>query len=207
MNVLCLGAHPDDVEVGMGGTVKRYASEGHKVWIVSMCVPDGLECRREESERAAEILGAEHIYLDLPPEDMRADIAFITRLDLLFRNSRPWNVIYTHWIHDSHQDHRTVAEATISMTRFKPCAVYMYEVIPSGITPYTFRAQRFVDISPYLAFKLNSVSEHASQTKRYGADVWLDGITGLATYRGFQMGALYAEAFEVVKDIVPISSS
>lgn len=201
MNILAFGAHPDDVEVGMGGTVKRYTEEGHQVFIVSVCVPDGLQQRRKEAAQAATILGAAPFYLNMPLEQVVPDIRLITQFDALYQKVQP-DVIYTHWIHDSHQDHRAVAKAAISVARENKCPVYMYELIPGGIVPFAFRAQRYIDISEQYGFKLAALKEHKSQVDRVGKR-WFRGIRGLAMYRGFQMGVLFAEAFEIVKDFVP----
>ena len=200
MNILCFGAHPDDVEAGMGGTIKRYTSGGHKVTTVAICVPDRLAQQRSgETARAGSILGTIPIHLNHPLEKVVPNIEFVSLLDKIYREVEP-DVIYTHWIHDSHQDHRTVAKATISVARQNHCSVYMYELIPTGIVPFSFRAQRYVDISEQFGFKLAALKEHKSQVDRVG-ERWFRGIRGLAMYRGFQIGTLFAEAFEVVKEI------
>jgi len=205
VNVLCFGAHPDDVEAGMGATIKRYTDEGHQVYILSMCVPDNRASRRQEASKAAAILGASSLYLNLPLNQVQPDIQLITQLDAIAQKIQP-DVIYTHWIHDSHQDHRAVAHAAISVARTNQCSVYMYELIPIGIVPYAFRAQMYVDISQTFTFKLESLKAHASQLQRIGDD-WLRGIEGLARFRGFQIWVDYAEAFEIVKEIVPTGRS
>jgi len=69
MNILAIGAHPDDLEISCGGTLIRYVKEGHKV---SMCVVSGgdmghaiikpdelVKIRRKESENAAKVIGAD----------------------------------------------------------------------------------------------------------------------------------------------------
>jgi len=201
MNVLCFGAHPDDVEAGMGATVRRYTREGHQVYILSACVPDGLASRRQEAAKAAAILGASSLYLNLPLEQVSPDIRLITQLDAVAQRIQP-DAIYTHWVHDSHQDHRAVANAAISVARTNQCSVYMYELIPSGIVPEAFRAQRYVDVTEQFAFKIESIRAHQTQLARIGKP-WPRGLDGLAAFRGFQIGVRYAEAFEVVREIVP----
>ena len=80
----------------------------------------------------------------------------------------------------------------------------MYEqALPSGLTPYAFRAQVFVDISDTIETKIKSVLAHNSQVQNF-SEQWVQGIRGRATYRGFQINVEYAEAFEVVKEIKQI---
>ena len=200
MNVLAFGAHPDDIEVGMGGTIRRYVSEGHQVTMVVVCVPGDKARRMEEASRAAEILGGNLIILDLPLDKVRPDRNLVSLFDELCRETEA-NVVYTHWAHDSHQDHKAVSQATISAARRNLFSVYMYELMPSGIVSATFRAQRYVDISAHIDAKLDSIRANRSQVERIG-DWWLQGVKGLAMFRGFQMGSRFAESFEVVKEIV-----
>jgi LmbE family N-acetylglucosaminyl deacetylase len=107
--------------------------------------------------------------------------------------------VFTHWSEDSHQDHVNVTRCVISATRKNDFNVYMYEqAIPGGITPGAFRAQYLVDISDVIHEKMESVRAHGSQMQRNG-EWWLEGIRGRAMYRGYQIQAQYAEAFEIVK--------
>lgn len=110
-------------------------------------------------------------------------------------------VIYTHWNSDSHQDHMAVALATITAARENRCALLMYEqTIPGGIVPWGFRAQSYVDITPYMHIKMQSIGMHKSQIRANG-ELWVQGVKGRAMYRGYQINVEYAEAFEVVKAI------
>ncbi len=200
MRVLVFSAHPDDAEIGCGGTIAKYVSLGHTVRIVSSVVPNLPEVRLQESLEAARILGAEHQCLEIPPDEMIFNRAIVHRFDGAIADFGP-DLILTHWAQDSHNDHRVVASATVAATRKNTCSVYMYEqTIPGGITSNSFRAQKFIDISTCIETKLESVKAHHSQMRNHG-DLWLYGIRGRAQYRGFQVMTRYAEAFEVIKDI------
>ena len=92
--------------------------------------------------------------------------------DQVIKDSQP-DIIYTSWIHDSHQDHITVSRATIAAARRNRCSLYMYEqALPSGLTPYGFRAQAFVDISDTIELKIKSVSAHQSQIQSF-SEQWV----------------------------------
>lgn len=200
MRVLVFSAHPDDAEIGCGGAIAKWVSLGHTVRIVCSVIPSLPEIRFRESLESARILGAEHVCLDVPADDMVFNRAIVGRFDRAISEFGP-DLVLTHWYRDSHNDHRVVANATVAATRKNACSVYMYEqTIPGGITPDSFRAQKFVDISDCIEKKLDSVRAHESQMENHG-DWWLYGIRGRAQYRGFQIRTRYAEAFEVIKDI------
>jgi LmbE family N-acetylglucosaminyl deacetylase len=200
MNVVAFGAHPDDIEIGMGGTVARHASVGDRVVMVVATIPNNRETRRREAERAAEVLGAELMVLDLPAVDLMHSRAVVQRFDTVLEAVDP-DVIYTHWNSDSHQDHNAVAMATLGAARANRCAVLMYEqTIPGGVVPFGFRAQSYVDVSSYMPMKMESIAMHKSQVRANG-DLWIQGVRGRAMYRGYQVNCEFAEAFEVVKAI------
>ena len=200
MNIIVFSPHPDDAEVLMGGTIARYAQKGHDVLIVLVTVPSQKGKRIEESKEAASILGARLSILDLNPHELVFNRATVEIFDSVLKSFPP-DIIYTSWIHDSHQDHITVSKATIAAARKNNCSLYMYEqALPSGLTPYGFRAQAFVDISDTIKLKIKSVSAHQSQIQNF-SEQWVQGIIARATYMGFQINVRYAEAFEVVKEI------
>lgn len=200
MKVIAFGAHPDDIEIGMGGTIAKHASTGDRVVMVITVIPNNRQQRRREAERAADVLGAELIVLDIPPLELGHTRSVIKRFDQILAEVSP-DVIYTHWNSDSHQDHVAVSLATITATRDNNCALLMYEqTIPGGIVPWGFRAQSYVDITPYMHIKMQSIGMHKSQLRANG-ELWVQGVRGRAMYRGYQVNAEYAEAFEVVKAI------
>lgn len=200
MRVLAFGAHPDDIEIGMGGTIARHASAGDRVVMVVVTIPNNREVRRDEAERAAGVLGADLTILDIPLDELGHSRTIVKRFDKLLETVNP-DVIYTHWNMDSHQDHNAVSLATITASRDNTCAVLMYEqTIPGGIVPWAFRAQSYVDISPYMPMKMESIAMHKSQVRANG-DLWIQGVKGRAMYRGYQVNAEFAEAFEVVKSV------
>jgi N-acetylglucosamine malate deacetylase 1 len=200
MKVIAFGAHPDDIEIGMGGTIARHASAGDRVVMAVTVVPNNRQQRCREAERAAEVLGAELMILDIPPLELGHTRSVIKRFDQVLTAAAP-DVIYTHWNSDSHQDHVAVSLATITAARDNRCALLMYEqTIPGGIVPWGFRAQSYVDITPYMHIKMQSIGMHKSQIRANG-ELWVQGVKGRAMYRGYQINAEFAEAFEVVKAI------
>ncbi len=201
MRVLVFGAHPDDMEIGMGGTIAKHVHLGDEVLMVVASLPSQRERRREEARRGAEILGAGLILLDIPPEELECSRRVIREFDRILEGFCP-DLIYTHWDQDSHQDHNAVSRAVMAAARKNRSSLLMYEqTIPGGIVPGGFKAQSFVDISDFIEVKIASILAHASQHEINGGDLWLQGVKGRAMYRGYQINVRYAEAFEVIKEI------
>jgi len=205
MNILAFGAHPDDIETLMGGTIAKYSQNKHDVLMVIVTLTD-QEIRIKESENAAKILGSKIKILNLDPYKLLFDRHLVQTFDKIIQDFLP-DVVYTPWIHDSHQHHIVVSAASIAATRKNTCSLYMYEqAIPGGITPYGFKPQAFVDISDTIKKKIKAVSQHQSQIKNFG-EQWIYGIEARAKYWGFQIGKEYAETFEIIKYIKKIPNN
>jgi LmbE family N-acetylglucosaminyl deacetylase len=200
MNVLAFGAHPDDVEVGMGGTVARHADRGDTVtMVVATSFPDNEQHERwREARDAVEILGCELDILDVPLDDIKYNRQLVGEIDRLLDHYDP-EVVYVPWHYDSHQDHRHLSRAVVAATRKNRESVYMYgPTIPGGITPHEFRTQHYVDVTTTIDRKIDSLRAHGSQVEKHG-EHWLEAVRGRAAYRGYEANYDYAEAFEVVK--------
>ncbi|MDA0587514.1 MAG: PIG-L family deacetylase [Planctomycetota bacterium] len=96
LDVIAVGAHPDDVEIAVGGTLAKLVKQGHRVGIVDLTdgeptpLSSGPDERLEEARKAAELLGVhERITLDLP--NRRLFDSFEARVELgkVFRKFRP----------------------------------------------------------------------------------------------------------------------
>ena len=201
MRIIVFGAHPDDMEIGMGGTIAKHVEAGDDLLMVVATVPSQRELRTQEARAGAEVLGARLEILDIPPDDLGVNRRTIREFDRLLTSVDP-HLVYTHWDQDSHQDHNAVSRAILAAGRRNRCSVLMYEqTIPGGVTPGGFKAQSFVDITDYIDRKCRSILVHRTQIDQNGGDWWLDGVRGRAMYRGYQMNARFGEAFEVVKEI------
>lgn len=197
--VIVFGAHPDDIEIGMAGTICRLTESGNQVYSCIASIPDDRALRMREAHEAARILGIKDVIaLPIKASQLGYNRYSIGAIDSVIRQFRPHSV-FTHWNEDSHQDHVNVTRCIIAATRKNNFNVYMYEqTIPGGITPAGFRAQYLIDVSKYIDRKLASIHAHSSQLKRNGA-WWLEGVRGRAMYRGYQIHTQFAEAFEIIK--------
>jgi LmbE family N-acetylglucosaminyl deacetylase len=212
--IIVFGAHPDDGEIGAGGTIAAYAQRGHRVVMVNVRVPGGhddtndkeRERRRQEADQAARALGAELLSFGLARDAVQPSARLVSAIDQLLADVQP-TAIYTHWLGDSHPEHVALSRTVLAAGRKNQCSVYMYEAtLPGGISAHSFRAQKFIDISGTIENKMTSLASYETQLERYGHE-WLEAIRGRAAHRGFQIGRRYAEAFQVVKELTPISEA
>lgn len=116
-DAVCVGAHPDDVEIGMGATVAKLAGAGARVAIVDLTNGEPTPCgtpekRAEEAERAAEILGAERRTLTLPNRYLFDTKEARTMLAEVLREMRP-RMLFVPYSADAHPDH--VAASSIAL--------------------------------------------------------------------------------------------
>ena len=192
--VVAFGAHPDDIEIGMGGTIAKLSALGYDVNLVVATLPnfvkiDKKEERRNESTMSAKVMGCKTPeFLDLTPDEITFGRRFVTKVDEIINRHKP-EVVFTQWIGDSHQDHQALTKAVIAASRDLN-NLFMYET--------AFRPQLYVDISATLDIKTNALDCFDSQKMRCG-HLWVDAIVGRCAYRGYQNNTRYAEAFEVIK--------
>ena len=115
MNILGIGSHPDDLEIGCGGTLAKYAKQGHKVFMCHIAngnmghmviKPDELsKIREKEAENAAKVLGAEAINIDTGDFGVEsADKEILRKVVEVVRYTKP-DVIITHNPDDYMRDH------------------------------------------------------------------------------------------------------
>ena len=211
MKILVISPHSDDAEIGMGGTISRFVSEGHEVKIINAIVPcedlngnsstQAKKDRIKEQEASSKILGANLEILDLDPYKFKFDREHCKLFDKLIRDFSP-DKIFSCWEHDTHQDHQAMSKILYVATRKNTSSLYMYEtMIPGGISSHAFNPQYIVNISNYIDMKLNSIRCYESVFKQ-NTNKLVDSIGARSKYRGEQIGVEYAEAFQVVKDIV-----
>ena len=197
MNVLAIGAHPDDIELGCFGTLARHYQKGNKIYGVVMTngeLGGNPTIRKKESRSSANLLKMKLFFGNFPDGKLKDDINTINFIEKII-NKHSIDVIYTPTEHDRHQDHRNLAKATISASRFVD-EVYSYES-PSSLT--SFSPQMFVDITKSIETKKKALSLQKTQIEKYYMEI--ASSEGLSKYRAFQSGqkSEYCEAFEVIR--------
>ena len=108
-----MGAHPDDVEIGAAGALLAHRAAGHEIAILTMSRgarggPD--DARAGESREAAPLLGAELYLEDMEDTRISESDPTISAIRAVVEAVQP-TMLYTHSIHDVHQDHRNTHRA------------------------------------------------------------------------------------------------
>jgi LmbE family N-acetylglucosaminyl deacetylase len=195
LRVLALGAHPDDIEAGCGGTLLSYARHGHQIFLMVMTEGElgaDRETRRQEQERAAKGIGAEKIYWGgYSDTKVPTEPEVIQKIERVVHEVDP-HVIFVHFFDDTHQDHRNLATCTVTATRYAKNVLF-YE----GPTTQNFSPTVFVDIDAVLEEKIEALQAHASQVKKTNIEklTIVDMIRASAHFRGIQGRVTNAEAF------------
>ena len=200
--VLAIGAHPDDVEIGAAGALLAHRGLGHEVSILTLSrgARGGPESTRAgESEMAALALGANLYLEDLHDTQIAEGDPTIAAISRVVDIVRP-TVIYTHSLHDVHQDHRNTHRAAMVAAR-EVGRVYCFQ---SPSATVDFRPNYFVTIDDQLERKLVAIGSFGSQTQVRDY-LKPDVIESTARYWSRFSDGLYAEAFEVIRDAVPVS--
>jgi N-acetylglucosamine malate deacetylase 1 len=218
MRVLAVGAHPDDLEILCGGTLARYARDGHEVVMCHATRGDRgtLEytseeisrIRADEAKEAAEIAGAQHVSLELSDGEVNAADPAQRRLVVdLVREARP-DVIITHSTGDYMPDHNEIstlvfnASFVSSLPLFESTRPYHSVVAPlyfmETVGGADFSPTEFVDVTETFETKVRMLEAHASQLRwlkeHDGVDI-VDLMRMATAHRGFQCGVPYAEGF------------
>ncbi|GAB3387958.1 hypothetical protein GCM10027568_08430 [Humibacter soli] len=196
--VLAVGAHPDDVEIGVGGTLAAHRDAGDSVVILTMSrggqggAPDD---RQHESLDAADLLGARLFLEDLTDTEIAGNGPTIAIVERVIKEVSP-SIVYTHSEHDRHQDHRAVHDAVVVAAR----GIDMVACFQSPSSTVDFRPTRFVSIDGYTDTKLELLRCFRSQASIRS---YLEPDFVLATARywsRFTAGSLNCEPLEVVRD-------
>ncbi len=199
MKILALGAHPDDIEYGCGGTFIKFARRGEEIYFMVLTKGEfggDAEVRQKEQEEAMKFMGVKKIFwggykdTELPNERI-----IISDIDRVISEINP-NEVYVNYIDDIHQDHRTLAECTLAATRYVR-RVFFYE----DYTSVNFEPDIFVDIENVLEEKQELINIYSSQVaKTYPTKLdMVESVKAIANFRGFQGKVKYAEGFKAFR--------
>jgi N-acetylglucosamine malate deacetylase 1 len=212
IDLLVFGPHPDDIEIGLGGTIARHSAEGHVVGLCDltegeMSTNGTVAGRREEAAAAARVLGAAwRENLRWPDGDIASTPAAIRSAVDLIRRHRPRTIAIPYW-DDRHPDH-VAASQVLRQAAFKsrlPRFVteadpwspdwICYYFINDSVTP-----SFVVDVSAYYERKREALDCHRSQFQPAGDGAVQTRLSAptfrrLIESRDTQFGALAGVAF------------
>jgi bacillithiol biosynthesis deacetylase BshB1 len=204
-DVICFGAHPDDVEIGMGATAAKMARGGLDVLLVDLTdgepTPRGThETRMVEASASASVLGARRLTLDLPNRELFDTVEARKSVAEVLRVERPRTVFAPYPI-DAHPDH-IAASAIIEAARFYakfvktdmtgephyPARLYHYWAVHLRILE---KPSFIVDVSEDLDAKMGALAAYESQFTTNEANV---GILPWVRVQAASWGALIGVA-------------
>ena len=219
MNILAIGAHPDDLEIACYGTLAKFVQQGHNVFVchasngnlghVVIKPIELAKIRTAEAQSAADVIGAKHYTLDIDDQYVDSnDNEQVKKLVRVIRETRP-DFIITHTEDDYHRDHvetyKLVFRATccaslahyddgVNLPTVEICPLYQMDTLANaGFTP-----TEYVDISDTIGLKLKALSCHDSQItwmREHDKFVFIDFVSSSSKVRGCQCGVEYAEGF------------
>lgn len=205
MNILAIGAHSDDVEIGCGGTLLKHAAAGDKVSILTITnseytLPDNSFCRRahiakSEAEEAAKLIGADFICLNKPSLHLLHSEEFAYEFDAVINDVKP-DLVLTHWGGDFHSDHAAVYLSSIRAARHIG-TVLLYRSNWYS-TESEFKGNYYVNISSFLEKKLEVISVYKSVLEPVNYS-WIKFIRKQNQYEGMKIGVEAAECFSCIK--------
>lgn len=222
-DILAIGAHPDDVELGCGGTLLRQKSKGNSIVILDLTEGElgtrgNAEIRKEEAARASEILQLDdRLNLGFRDGFFQADEAHIAEVVKIIRRLKP-RIILCNAVEDRHPDHGKAAELVrqacfySGLTKmettyngqtqevWRPKAVYNY------IQFKYLRPDFLVDITDFYDAKMKSILAHKSQFYDPNSDEpetmisskgFLEFLDARMIEYGRILGTRYAEGFNI----------
>lgn len=206
MNILAIGAHFDDVELGCGGALAKHAQNGDNVYVYVATVSGftnqynqtvrSSEIALEEARAAMGVLGVKELICG---NFKTLAVEFVDELNveiLKIVQEKGIERVYTHWVGDIHHDHQAVAKASLHSCRHVP-RLLMYRSNWYHSTT-EFRGNFYVDISEQWSIKERAIQAHESEMDRTG-NKWISFFKNEAENAGQRIGVNYAEVFEVVK--------
>ncbi|HWM41319.1 MAG TPA: PIG-L family deacetylase, partial [Burkholderiales bacterium] len=195
--VLAIGAHPDDLELAIGGTLARLARESSRVVMAVVSIPADFDTRRAEARQAAAILGCELRLLVESGccriDDMKS-YQLVGMLDALVRELQPAAVL-THSACEFHRDHIAVHNACLSTQRLKPFDFFHFSPTMTRAVPIPFHPRAYIDVSDTIELKMKAIEAHLTQFGGRGLDSEM--YRDLARLNGRMVGVKYAEGVDV----------
>jgi LmbE family N-acetylglucosaminyl deacetylase len=200
MNILAIGAHPDDIELGCGGLLlKASRQDRHNIFMYTLTrggASGDPEERTKELIESAKFIRAKRLWID-NFEDTKLSLSsdLINHIEFFIKKADP-DIVLTHSLGDTHHDHRAIAASTMEAGRFVP-NILAYEI------PVTreFKPQVYYDISDVIDGKIELINIFLSQRSK--SFLQSNAIRGLAQYRALQSrfdnSVSCVEAFEVQK--------
>ncbi|MEQ8651365.1 MAG: PIG-L deacetylase family protein [Kiloniellales bacterium] len=195
------GPHPDDIEIGAGGTIAKLAAadwQVHLIILTDEADAGSAATRRDEAIKAAAVLGidAERVHFCGFPDTQLSQIPSgraIGQLREVLQAIGAYDLVIANGRADSHTDHKTAHDIAIAAVR--NCPILLYPVVNSLIES-EFHPRLFVNTTPFRAQKHRALAQHASQSSI--GRLLDEDMTRLERAMAAHTGTAFAEGFELL---------
>jgi LmbE family N-acetylglucosaminyl deacetylase len=209
LKLVVAGGHPDDPESTSGGTIARYADQGHEVVALYLTRGEGgipgkseaeaASIRTAEAEAACRILGARPRFVGQIDGRTEVTAARYDEMRAILEEEAP-DLVLTHWPLDTHRDHRAcsllVHDAWLRLRR--RFTLYYHEAM-TGVQTHAFHPTHYVDITSTAARKKAACEAHRSQDPPSFWPLHAE----MQRFRAHESRTQEAEAFSAA-DLVPL---
>ena len=195
MKIIAIGAHPDDLEYGCGGTLYKLARAGHQINLLVMTrgeMGGEPDLRQKEQEHSARILKAKLYWGRFSDTQIPLQKETINTIEYFIKKIDP-TLIFVPFPNDTHQDHRVVSQATVTATRYVQNVLFYEGPSTIDFTPPSV----FTDITEHIEQKMMLLKSHKSQvfSTRIADLSILEAAKAAGLFRGMQNRVKYAEGF------------
>lgn len=208
MNILAVGAHHDDIELGCGGALAKFAAEGQKTYGIVLTDSETHFEQKEihrtkeealrEAKNAADTIGMRLVELDHPMAQnglLLYDTHLMRKLEAFILQNKI-SLVFTHWRHDMNTDHEAAAKLATVAARHVP------RILAFRSNWYqpdrAFNGIFYIDISKQIEKKIKSLECYSVEIKNRSRR-WIDSFIDRERSFGFSIGAEYAEVFEPIR--------
>ena len=196
--ILALSPHTDDIELGCGGTLKKFKEKGSDIHIVNFALAKPLKEGDvyDEFKQSMKLIDSKYDMLGYKVRSLNLHRQEI--LDYLYKlqNKEKFDLVLCHSTHDIHQDHETVTKE--ALRAFRNTSIFGYELPWNCLK---FSTDVFVGLDKkHLEFKRKLLDCYKSQLDR--SFMTKEYIYDIARTRGLQCGKKYAESFENIRTIL-----
>ncbi|MGG0187965.1 bacillithiol biosynthesis deacetylase BshB1 [Bacillus rhizoplanae] len=214
LHILAFGAHADDVEIGMAGTIAKYTKQGYEVGICDLTEADlssngTVELRKQEALEAASRLGVQkRMNLAMPDRGLYMKEEYIQEIVKIIRTYKP-KLVFVPFYEDRHPDHANCAKLVEEAIFSAGIRKYMPELPPHRVEAlYFYMINGFhkpdfcIDISSYISDKIAALEAYESQFTKGANGVktpltegYVETVVAREKMFGKEVGVTYAEGF------------
>ncbi|MDC2865909.1 MULTISPECIES: bacillithiol biosynthesis deacetylase BshB1 [unclassified Bacillus (in: firmicutes)] len=214
LHILAFGAHADDVEIGMAGTISKYTKQGYEVGICDLTEANlssngTVELRKQEAMKAADILGVQkRMNLAMPDRGLYMKEEYIQEIVKIIRTYKP-QLVFVPFYEDRHPDHANCAKLVEEAIFSAGIRKYMPEFPPHRVQSlYFYMINGFhkpdfcIDISSSISDKVAALEAYESQFTKGPSGVmtpltegYVETVVAREKMFGKEVGVMYAEGF------------